>query len=129
MLRFNGPVEMSLTRWVGEDTEFGGETLRRGESMVALLASANHDERQFPDPETFDIARDPNRHLAFGTGIHACLGATLARLEAQVAFPALFARFPDIALAIPREEVTWREGTFLRGLTRLPVTWGNSVTE
>jgi cytochrome P450 len=128
MLRYYGPVEMSLSRWVGEDTEFGGETLRRGEQVMALLASANHDERQFRDPETFDIAREPNRHLAFGTGIHSCLGAALARLEAQVAFPALFSRLPDLALAIPRDEVTWRDGTFLRGLTRLPVTWGDGVT-
>jgi cytochrome P450 len=123
MLRYCGPVEMSLTRWVGEETEFGGETLRRGDQIVALLASANHDERQFPDPETFDIAREPNRHLAFGTGIHACLGATLARLEAQVAFPPLLSRFPDLTLAIPRDTVTWRDATFLRGLTRLPVSF------
>jgi cytochrome P450 len=123
MLRYAGPVEMSLNRWVRADTELGGEPLRRGEQILALLASANHDETQFPDAETFDIGREPNRHLAFGTGIHACLGATLARLEGQIAFATLLARMPGLALAIPRDEVQWRDGTFLRGLVRLPVTF------
>jgi cytochrome P450 len=123
MLRYFGPVEMSLSRWVRADTEIGGEPLRRGEQILALLASANHDGTQFPDAETFDVGREPNRHVAFGTGIHACLGATLARLEGQIAFATLLARMPQLALAIPRAEVQWRDGTFLRGLIRLPVTF------
>jgi cytochrome P450 PksS len=125
MLRYAGPVEMSLTRWVRQDTELGGERLRRGEEIVALLASDNRDERQFPDAETFDITREPgrSRHLAFGTGIHACLGSALARLEGQIAFTALLSRLPNLALATPRDAVEWRAGTFLRGLTRLPVTF------
>jgi len=123
MLRYAGPVEMSLTRWVRQDTELGGVHLRRGGQIVALLASDNRDERQFPDAETFDITREPARNLAFGTGIHACLGSALARLEGQVAFAALLSRLPDLALAIPRDAVEWRAGTFLRGLTRLPVTF------
>jgi cytochrome P450 len=121
MLRYIGPVEMSLTRWVREDTEFGGMLMRRGDQIVALLASDNRDVAQFPDAERFDIAREPNRHLGFGTGIHACLGAALARLEGQIAFRTLLSRMPDLALAIPRDDVQWRPGTFLRGLTRLPV--------
>jgi cytochrome P450 len=123
MLRYYGPVEMSLTRWVRQDTEFGGQRLRRGEQILALLASANHDGEQFPNPDVFDISREPNRHAAFGTGIHSCLGATLARLEGQVAFATLLSRMPDLALAIPRAEVRWRDATFLRGLTQLPVTF------
>jgi cytochrome P450 len=123
MLRYYGPVEVSLTRWVRGDTELGVQRLRRGEQIVALLASANHDDVQFPNPDEFDIAREPNRHAAFGTGIHSCLGATLARLEGQVAFATLLSRMPDLALAIPRDEVRWRDATFLRGLTRLPVTF------
>ena len=123
MLRYYGPVEMSLTRWVRQDTEFGGRNMRRGEQIMAVLASANHDGEQFPDPDVFDISREPNRHIAFGTGIHACLGATLARLEGQIAFATLLSRVPDLALAIPRDEVCWRDATFLRGLTRLPVTF------
>jgi cytochrome P450 len=123
MLRYYGPVEMTLTRWVREDTEFGGQHLRRGQQIMAVLASANHDGEQFPNPELFEISREPNRHVAFGTGIHSCLGATLARLEGQIAFATLLSRMPDLALAIPRAEVHWRDGTFLRGLTRLPVTF------
>jgi cytochrome P450 len=123
MLRFYGPVEMSLTRWVREDTELGGQSLQRGEQIVALLASDNHDGGQFPNPEAFDITRAPNRHIAFGTGIHTCLGATLARLEGEIAFSTLLSRMPDLALAVPSDEVQWRDGTFLRGLTRLPVTF------
>jgi cytochrome P450 len=123
MLRYYGPVEMSLTRWVRQDTEFGGQRLRRGEQIMAVLASANHDDRQFPHPDGFDITREPNRHVAFGTGIHSCLGATLARLEGQIAFATLLSRLPDLALAIPRHEVRWRDATFLRGLTQLPVTF------
>jgi cytochrome P450 len=114
---------MSLTRWVRQDTELGGELLRRGEQIVALLASDNHDGEQFPDPEVFDITRTPNRHVAFGTGIHTCLGATLARLEGEVAFATLLSRMPNLALAIAHDEVQWRDGTFLRGLTRLPVSF------
>src|SRR5215212_5869918 len=123
MLRYYGPVEMSLTRWVRQDTELGGQHLRRGEQIMALLASANHDGEQFPNPEVFDISREPNWHAAFGTGIHSCLGATLARLEGQIAFATLLSRLPDLALAIPREEIRWRDATFLRGLTQLPVTF------
>jgi cytochrome P450 len=123
MLRYYGPVEMSLTRWVRQDTEFGGQRLRRGEQILALLASANHDGEQFPNPDVFDISREPNRHAAFGTGIHSCLGATLARLEGQIAFATLLSRMPDLALAIPRAEVRWRDATFLRGLVQLPVTF------
>src|SRR5688572_8222255 len=123
MLRYYGPVEISLTRWVRQDTELGGQRLRRGEQIMALLASANHDGEQFPNPELFDISREPNRHAAFGTGIHACLGATLARLEGQIAFATLLSRMPRLTLAIPRDEVQWRDGTFLRGLVRLPVTF------
>jgi cytochrome P450 len=123
MLRWYGPVEMNLARWVRADTELGGQPLKRGEQIVALLASDNRDETQFPDADRFDIAREPNRHIAFGTGIHACLGATLARLEGQIAFTALLSHIPNLTLAIPRDEVEWRAGTFLRGLTRLPVTF------
>ena len=123
MLRYYGPVEVSLPRWVRQDTELGGQRMRRGEQIVALLASANHDDVQFPDPERFDVTREPNRHIAFGTGIHSCLGATLARLEGQIAFATLLSRMPDLALAIPRDEVRWRDATFLRGLTQLPVTF------
>jgi cytochrome P450 len=121
MLRFYGPVEVGLTRWVRDDTELAGVPLKRGQQIMAVLASANHDPERFPNPEVFDITREPNRHVAFGTGIHACLGATLARLEAEVAFSELLGRYPDLELAVPRSELAWRDGTFMRALTGLPV--------
>lgn len=123
MLRFLGPVELSLPRWVREDTRFAGVELRRGDQIMVLLASANRDESRFPEPDRFDISREPNRHLAFGSGIHSCLGATLARLEGQIAFTALLARFPELALAVPRDELEWRDGTFLRGLVSVQVAF------
>lgn len=123
MVRYYGPVEMSLPRWVREETAFGGAEVARGDQIMALLASANRDEAQFTEPDRFDITREPNRHLAFGTGIHSCLGATLARLEGQIAFTTLLARLPDLSLAVPREALVWRDGTFLRGLTGLPVAF------
>ena len=84
-------------------------------------ASANRDPRRFKDPDTFDITRaDADRHLAFGKGIHTCLGAPLARMEGQIAFTALFRTFPDLRLALPAEEVRWAR-SFLRGLAALPV--------
>jgi cytochrome P450 len=120
-LRFSGPVEHSLPRYAREDVEIGGATIPRGSEVMVLLASADRDTEQFPDPDRFDLGREPGRHLAFGMGIHVCLGAPLARIEGQVAFASLLARFPDIRLAVPRRELTWRPGTLLRGLDALPV--------
>ena len=123
MLRFWGPVETSITRFAHEDAVLAGQAIGRGEPLTVLLASANHDPAQFADPERFDITREPGRHLAFGWGIHACLGSLLARLEAQVAFTTLLARFPELHLAAPRESLRWRQGSLLRGLEALPVAF------
>lgn len=120
-LRYSGPVEHALPRFAREDVEVAGVTIPKGSEVVVLLASADRDPSQFPDPDRFDIGREPGRHLAFGMGIHACLGAPLARIEGQVAFRSLLARFPDIRLAEPRTELHWRPGGLLRGLDRLPV--------
>lgn len=122
-LRYSGPVEMSLTRFAREDVAIDGQTIRRGDQVTVLLASADHDPAQFPEPECFDIAREPGRHLAFGMGIHACLGSPLARLEGQIAFTTLLARLPNIRLAVPRDALEWRPGSLLRGLVRLPVAF------
>jgi cytochrome P450 PksS len=90
---------------------------------LAVVGSANHDESRFPNPETLDIAREPNNHLGFGRGIHFCLGAPLARLEGQMAFTALFQRFPNLRLARLPEFMRWRRNLFLRALEDLPVTF------
>jgi cytochrome P450 len=120
LLRYTSPVEMATERYAREDTEIAGTTIPRGELVLAVLGSANRDERQFEDPEALDLARDPNRHLAFGRGgVHHCLGAPLARMEGQIALNALLRRFPGVRLA--PETLRWRRGLFLRGLERLPL--------
>lgn len=123
LLRFYSPVENSITRWLGDETELGGETIARGEPVIAVLAAANRDPARFADPDRLDLGRGENRHLAFGKGIHMCLGAPLARLEGEVALGALLRRFPELRLAVPREELAWRPNFLLRGLERLPVAF------
>jgi cytochrome P450 len=123
MLRYYGPVEMSLTRYAREDVELGGQTIRRGEQVTVLLAATDRDPALVADPDRFEVGREPTRHLAFGTGIHACLGAPLARLEGQIAFTTLLRELPELRLAVPREELTWADSALLRGLSRLPVAF------
>jgi cytochrome P450 len=120
-LRYWGPVDFIGRRIAREDVEVGGTVIPAGEQATVSLASANRDPGRFADPDVFDITRaDANRHVAFGKGIHVCLGAPLARVEGQVAFDTLFRRYPDLRLAVPAEEVRWG-GSFLRGFARLPV--------
>jgi cytochrome P450 PksS len=123
MLRFAGSVKLATARWTIEDTEVGGQRIPAGEMVVPLLLSANRDEARFPDPDRFDITRSPNKHLAFGTGIHFCLGAPLARLEAQVAIPALLDRLPDLQLAVPTEALEWSNAFLFRSMVRMPVAF------
>jgi cytochrome P450 len=89
--------------------------------VLGVLGSANRDESQFPSPDTLDLAREPNRHLAFGAGAHFCLGAPLARLEGRIALTTLFRRFPDLRLAEPIEALPWRRALFFRGPARVPL--------
>ena len=121
LLRFNGPVLMPAPRFVTEDTELSGQQLKKGDMVMVVLASADRDERQFTNPDELDIARSLNRHIAFGQGIHICLGAPLARLEGDIAFTTLLRRMPNLQLAVPREEVKWRDNSHLRGLRSLPI--------
>jgi cytochrome P450 len=123
LLRFDGPVETSTTRWVRVDTEFGGQQMRRGDVMRVVLSSANRDSAHFACSEALDVTRQPNRHLAFGHGIHYCLGAPLARVEGVVAMGSLFGRWPQLRLAEPPEALHWRAGVLFRGVERLPVCW------
>jgi cytochrome P450 PksS len=119
LLRFDGPLETATERYAREDVEVAGTIIGRGELVYAVLASANRDERQFSVPDRLDLSREPNRHLAFGLGIHYCLGAPLARLEGQIAIGTLVSRLPNLRVA-PRP-LRWRRGLVLRGLAALPV--------
>ena len=121
LLRYSSPLDIANARVVREDVALSGVTIPRGSLVLAGVGSANHDETQFPDPETLDVARAPNKHLALGQGAHFCLGAPLARMEGQIALTTLFQRFPDLRLAEPAETLRWRRSLVLRGLEELPV--------
>jgi cytochrome P450 PksS len=123
MLRYDCPVERAPMRYAAEDVEVAGVTIRRGDAISVVLGSANRDSTIFVDADSFDIARDPNRHLAFGQGIHYCLGAPLARLEGRIAMQALLTQMPDLHLGVPTETLRWRTHPIMRGLQRLPVAW------
>jgi len=118
-LRYDGP-SAALARVVAENLEFGGRTLEKGQRLFAFTNSANRDPEQFPNPDILDVSRSPNPHLAFGHGIHFCLGAPLARLEGQIAIRQAVERFPDIALVDIEPE--WHDSLILRGIKSLPVT-------
>lgn len=117
LLRMTSPAQR-FSRFPGEDVEIGGKLIRRGEPVSVVLAAANRDPAVFPDPERLDITRSHNPHLAFGRGIHFCLGAPLARVEAEIGFLALLERLPNLALA---GEPVWNRGMVVRGLKELPV--------
>ncbi|MDJ1136557.1 cytochrome P450 [Streptomyces iconiensis] len=119
MLRFDPPVQIA-SRWAGTDTELGGEPVGEGTYVIALLASGNRDPRRFDDPESFVPGRSEGSSLTFGAGAHFCLGAALARMEAQIAFPRLLERFEDIVHANgPAQPRSWL--TALRGYPELPL--------
>ena len=119
LLRYDSPVPMAF-RLAFEDLELGGKPIRKGDSVGMVLAAANRDPEPFPDPDRLVITRTPNRQLAFGHGIHFCLGAALARLEGQIAINTLLRRMPYIQLQT--DDLEWRENVGLRGLKALPVS-------
>lgn len=121
MLRYCGPVRHTTNRFALQDTEFLGQLIPTGELIVASLLSANHDPEQFPEPERFDITRTPNRHMAYGSGIHFCVGAPLARVEAMIAINLLLERLPRLRLAVDPSTLRWRAGLLIHGLEQLPV--------
>jgi cytochrome P450 len=123
LLRYGSPLETATERYAREDITIAGVSVPAGALVYAVLASANRDERQFPDPDRLDLSRDPNRHLSFGLGIHYCLGAPLARLEGQIAFQTLLRECAGLRLRVPAERLRWRSGVVLRGLEALPVEW------
>ncbi|WP_437607064.1 cytochrome P450 [Sorangium sp. So ce834] len=120
-LRCEGPAELSTVRWPLEDIELLGVRVPAGEGVVAGLLAANRDPAHFPEPDRFDIGRSPNRHLAFGSGIHFCLGATLARIEAAIALSTLFRRLPRLELDTSPDEIEWSEWSLIRGPAAVPV--------
>jgi cytochrome P450 len=123
LLRYTSPVAMATERFAREDITIGGMTIPCGEQVLAVLGSANRDERQFPNPDILDITREPNRHLAFGQGVHFCLGAPLARLEGQIAVNTLLRRIPNLHHTSAPESLSWRKGLFLHGLEQLPLAF------
>jgi cytochrome P450 len=118
MLRFDGPSQL-FERTATQDVAIGGITVQAGQKVAALLGSANRDPDAFPDADTMDVARDPNAHIAFGAGIHFCLGGPLARLEMAQSLPLLAERWPGISLA---DGAVQRDTFVLRGWDAVPVT-------
>jgi cytochrome P450 len=120
-LRFITPVQFTKPRFVRKDIELDGVRLRKGDRIMAMLAAANMDPEANPDPLRLDLQRKPNRHIAFGTGIHFCLGHQLARIEGRCALKSLFRRWPELALGVDPSEITWRTRPGLKAIDRLPV--------
>jgi cytochrome P450/DNA-binding MarR family transcriptional regulator len=122
-LRFWGPVDFVGRRFATEEMAVAGATVDKGEQVAFSLAGANRDPGRFADPDAYDIGRvDANRHVAFGKGIHVCLGAPLARTEGLVAFETLARRYPDLRLAVPADEIAW-SNNFLRGFRQIPLLY------
>ena len=121
LLRHVNPVNNATLRFACEPLEIGGARIGRGEVVLVSLSGANRDPSRYADPDRLDFGRDTSGHLAFGHGIHYCLGAPLARLEAEIAFGGLLARFGSMRLAVPAESLRWRPSTLIHGLEALPV--------
>ena len=124
-LRYAGPVEMATRRYAAEDVQIGDTLIKRGTTVIVILAAANRDPAEFNNSASFDLLREPNKHLSFGYGVHYCLGAPLARLEARIAFNSLLARLPKIRLDITPDQLYYNQSSIIRGLTSLPVRWDN----
>jgi len=121
MLRYDPPVQMTL-RIPTATTIVGGTEIPAGSLAFILLAAANRDPAQFPRPEVFDVAREPNEHVSFGEGIHFCLGAPLARLEGAIAIESMLEKFPRLRLANPENKLEYRGSMALRGLSALQLS-------
>jgi cytochrome P450 len=124
LLRFTSPVNHANDRFTTEDVPVGGVVIPAGEWVLPAISSADRDPAQFPHPDRLDLGRDASGHVAFGHGVHHCLGAPLARMEAEVALGLLLDRFPRISLAVPREELRWRPVSLMNGLESLPIHVG-----
>ncbi|WP_018331186.1 cytochrome P450 [Actinomycetospora chiangmaiensis] len=123
LLRLLTVTHFGRRRVATEDVEIGGVTIRAGEGVVAAGEIANRDPEVFADPDTLDVDRTPNHHVAFGHGVHQCLGQQLARVELQVAYPALLRRFPGLQVDTPLDEIAFRDAMVVYGVHELPVRW------
>jgi cytochrome P450 len=124
LIRYDGPVERTLNRWAAVDVELCGQKIRRGESVIVVLGAADRDPDRFEDPDALVLAAErETRHLGFGRGPHFCLGAPLARLEAEIALGTLLRRLPGLRLAVSPEELSWRPVPLFRSLVALRVAW------
>ncbi|WP_199191083.1 cytochrome P450 [Amycolatopsis sp. CA-126428] len=121
LLRYLTVVQMAFPRFAKEDMEIGGVHIAEGDIVLVSLSAADRDPKLGPDMETFDATRDPTSHLAFSYGIHRCIGAELARMELRTAYPALIRRFPNLRLAVPEEDLSFRQVSIVYGLDELPV--------
>ncbi|RSM54204.1 cytochrome P450 [Amycolatopsis sp. WAC 01376] len=123
LLRVFTIAEMATSRVATADVEIGGTLIRAGEGVVGLSNAGNHDPDGFENPDTFDIERGARHHVAFGFGVHQCLGQNLARMELQIVFDTLFKRIPGIRIAVPVDELPFKHDSSIYGLHALPVTW------
>jgi cytochrome P450 len=124
LIRYDGPVERTLNRWAAVDVELRKKTIRRGDAVIVILGAADRDPERFEEPDRLDLAAErETRLLAFGRGSHFCLGAPLARLEAEIALGTLLRRLPGLRLAVPEDELRWRPVPLFRSLVALPVAW------
>jgi cytochrome P450 len=122
-VRLGGLAPARVTR---EDVEIGGVTIPAGEQVIPLIATANRDSSVFSDPDRLDVTRDAASHLAFGAGVHHCVGAQLARVELQEAFRGLVSRLPGLRLAVHASELEFKPGMAIHSLRELPVRWGEA---
>ncbi|MCX5380100.1 cytochrome P450 [Streptomyces sp. NBC_00091] len=123
MLRYDGPVQNATYRYAAKDVELGGVVIPAGSVVLASLSGAGRDPGRFAEPDVFDIRRAPGGHLAFGHGLHFCIGAPLARLEGRIAIRGLLERFPDLAVDPDGGPLEWLPGSLMHGASRLPLRW------
>ncbi|MFJ4188922.1 cytochrome P450 [Kitasatospora sp. NPDC089509] len=123
LLRYLTIIQSGLTRVATEDVEVAGTTIRAGEGVICMVSTANRDENEFPGGDALDLTRDARRHLAFGFGVHQCLGQPLARLELQIALDTVLRRLPELRLAVPFEEIPFRADMLIYGVHELPLAW------
>ncbi|WP_406013708.1 cytochrome P450 [Streptomyces sp. NBC_00984] len=122
LLRFLSIAD-GISRVAVQDIEVGGVTIRAGDGVILTTSVINRDETVYQSPDELDLGRNARNHVAFGFGVHQCLGQNLARAELEIALPALFDRLPDLRLAVPAEEIPFKPGDTIQGLLELPVTW------